>query len=969
MPTCNYLILKLFDPIMLRQLYKKGLLTIALLLSLAAVSVAQNNRVSGRITTAFDQPLAGASVLLKGSRLGGTTGPDGSFQIENVPSGNYTLVVSYIGYIRREVPVSVPGSENILLSLTEESTSLSEVMVTGVFDERKKIGASVSITTLDTKQIDRLSYTNGLDLLKNVPGVYVNSSLGEVRTQISTRGIANRPNFTYELSGLYYVSLQEDGLPLTNLNFSGYSPDYFFRSDATTKRLEAVRGGTAAITGANAPGGIFNYLSKTGGATFGGEVRAKYGLEGNGQNPFYRVDVNVGGPIGGNGWSYNVGGFYRTANGPFYMGYPMNYGGQIKANVEKKYKNGSVTVFGKYLDDHNASPVALIGQDFGNPQLAAGLKNTDSFALPATAGLSNYQLPDGTAKSFSPKDLARARETSVGINWRHSFSDRISFSNNVRYSDKDFDSNNTAATNPITLTDLVSNVTAGLLGLGVITYRDLLTKQTLATVQAAVSQTGPPSWKVLSNNLPGQDILKNGLLFQNATRAHPHITELLDQFVLTARADKMSFNLGAFIGSSNVGRYAIGTSGLAYTTLEQHPRMLDISFVNALAGGATQQITSPEGFVLTGGAFGAVDYAFNKQTFAPFFAHTWNLTDKLTFDWGLRYERTTSKGTNYVRTANDGKDGGLDKNPLTTYDRGYYKNPVAYDYQFKTNTLSYSGALNYLISNNQSVYGRYSEGKKAPEFNLFQTIDAPGKADLLDPAVQSITQIEVGYKYQSSKLNLAVTPFYSKLSNILQAFTALDNTGTLYNLQPFFNSTETQGIELEATGNVSKNFSIRGVATFQTSKLLQYKSATAGPTSFRADDSFVDYSGNKADNTPQVILNITPTYAVGKFYAFLSYQYTGDRYANAPNAFILPGFSQVDLGAGYTVGKRLSLNLNINNATNSVGVVGWGAPGGFPSVFNKSDFTTSIREANPNAPFAINVTQPRAYFLTATYRF
>jgi hypothetical protein len=38
--------------------------------------------------------------------------------------------------------------------------------------------------------------------------------------------------------------------------------------------------------GANAPGGIFNYVSKTGGNTFQGEVRTKLGLEGNGKNPF-----------------------------------------------------------------------------------------------------------------------------------------------------------------------------------------------------------------------------------------------------------------------------------------------------------------------------------------------------------------------------------------------------------------------------------------------------------------------------------------------------------------------------------------------------------------------------------------------------------------------------------------------------------------------------------------------------------
>jgi hypothetical protein len=65
----------------------------------------------------------------------------------------------------------------------------------------------------------------------------------------------------------------------------------FFRYDATVQRLEAVRGGTSAIS-SNAPGGIFNYTSKEGGLN--NEIRVKYGLEGNGANPYYRADLVLG---------------------------------------------------------------------------------------------------------------------------------------------------------------------------------------------------------------------------------------------------------------------------------------------------------------------------------------------------------------------------------------------------------------------------------------------------------------------------------------------------------------------------------------------------------------------------------------------------------------------------------------------------------------------------------------------------
>jgi hypothetical protein len=52
--------------------------------------------------------------------------------------------------------------------------------------------------------------------------------------------------------------------------------------------------------------------------------------------------------------------------------------------------------------------------------------------------------------------------------------------------------------------------------------------------------------------MPGQDILKNGMLYQAGVHAEPKINEFLDQLVLTKKTNKVSFNLGAFIGLSNV---------------------------------------------------------------------------------------------------------------------------------------------------------------------------------------------------------------------------------------------------------------------------------------------------------------------------------------------------------------------------------------------------------------------------------
>jgi outer membrane cobalamin receptor len=111
--------------------------------------------------------------------------------------------------------------------------------------------------------------------------------------------------------------------------------------------LEALRGGTATVTGANAPGGIFNYISRNGKNHPGYEVQGKFGLEGDGKNPYYRADGYAGGRIGDSNLYYAVGGFYRASRGARYPGYDLNKGGQIRANVLWEYGKGKLQIDGK----------------------------------------------------------------------------------------------------------------------------------------------------------------------------------------------------------------------------------------------------------------------------------------------------------------------------------------------------------------------------------------------------------------------------------------------------------------------------------------------------------------------------------------------------------------------------------------------------------------------------------------------
>lgn len=205
-------------------LFSKKLWSIAILALLATTATFSQSidKITGKVTDSNNQPLTGVSVVVKGTTNGTTTDATGQYTINVKPEN--ILVFSFVGYTSREVLIK--GKSLIDVSLEEDAAALDEVVVTGVFDKRTRLESSVAISTLTSKQLDRIVPNSGIDMLRNIPGVYVNSSKGEVSGSLNTRGLTIG-------DGFFYVSMQEDGLPIlaaqgsstTNPN---YKPDGFY---------------------------------------------------------------------------------------------------------------------------------------------------------------------------------------------------------------------------------------------------------------------------------------------------------------------------------------------------------------------------------------------------------------------------------------------------------------------------------------------------------------------------------------------------------------------------------------------------------------------------------------------------------------------------------------------------------------------------------------------------------------------
>lgn len=940
---------------------------ILFLFCLTAISLsvhAQTVTLSGKVTDAAGTALAGASVKVKGTNRATKTNEQGEFSFSDV-SSNATLTVSYVGYGDKEIKVLPGQTSSLVIALSEQTADVDEIVVTGVFDKRKKMEASVAITTINDKLIDKLVPASAADLLKNVPGVYVNSSLGEIRNTVYSRGVSVGSNDG--ASGYYYVSMQEDGLPVTNATYGNYGPDYFLRPDATLGRLEAVKGGTASILGANAPGGIFNYIMKEGGNTTSGEVATKFGLEGNGKNNFYRTDFNVGGPLGNN-WYWDVGGFYRYAEGARYPGYAMNRGGQFRANVVKKYSTGSLKLYTKYLNDHNGWFEFTPTVGFTDPKPAPGFDENSSVLMPSV----QQNIPinqTGNSVTYNNKDLIHSTDKSAGLNWEQRFGTGWTFNNAMRYSDKRALWNTNAVVYPVGVSDPVTYIILGTLNpmnpgasAGTYHYRSLTTGQELANV------TSYSGWdyNVNSSSLPGSEVAPNSLFFEPLFYNDNKVKEFLDQFSLTKKISNMSFTAGGFYGHSKVDRiFAAGGVGLG--TIQDRPELVDITRTNF--DGSIAHVTNSNGVIGVGGG-GASLYDATQGQFALFFGHNWQISPALNLDWGVRYESMHIKGHNSPSVANQDTSGGLDQDPLTLYDNGYGTTPATYYYDKTVTTFSYSAGLNYKLNNHFSLYGRYSEGNKAPDLDMYFSVNTDFLKETLNPQAQKVRQIEFGVKAKTQNLNLFVTPFYGVLSNVPNVQTFQNADQTFYSPPTVYNKYRTYGVEVEADYSFTEHFNVRGVLTLQKSEAVEFETwlqNSFGP----GDDSLVSYSGNETDNIARSIINITPSYNLDKFYAQLTWAFMGKRQANVANAFLLPSFSQFNFSTGYDVSKHFQVGLVINNIFNTYGVMSWSRPGSFLQALDRQGFTKEMYEeaVKNNTPYSTVSIPARAYFITATFRF
>ena len=122
--------------------------------------------LTGQVTDQSNTPLPGVTVLVKGTKLGTSTDPEGNFKLSLPQQENTILIFSFIGMESQEVPVGDP-KKPIKVILKETAENLKEVVVTGIFTRKKK-SFTGSASTYTASELKTAGTQNILQSLKTL---------------------------------------------------------------------------------------------------------------------------------------------------------------------------------------------------------------------------------------------------------------------------------------------------------------------------------------------------------------------------------------------------------------------------------------------------------------------------------------------------------------------------------------------------------------------------------------------------------------------------------------------------------------------------------------------------------------------------------------------------------------------------------------------------------------------------------
>nr|WP_247712160.1 TonB-dependent receptor [Qipengyuania qiaonensis] len=733
---------------------------------------------------------------------------------------------------------------------------------------------SYALTSISRERLDFTAPPSTASLFRQVPGFWVESSGGEAGNNVRSRGIPT--------DGFSAVAFAENGIAVQYDGALGYlNTDQSFRIDDTIARVEVVRGGPASLFMPNAPGGVANFITRSGLDEQGGRVTLTGGDRG-----YARLDGYQALRLSDE-WGLVAGGFYRRDGGRRLPGYTADSGGQLRVALDHRSGGNSLSLDVRHLDDRVTFylPVPLGLGDDGLPEAIAGFDPLrDSLAGPETLKVPLYDglvptvfdLSKGTHTRLTAITLRGTLDLGGGSEWHGA----------LRWRDSATTRNALFPTGaPMTGEDY------------------------LASIEGQMREAFPDleqlALKYVSDDAAFSESANALLTGANLLAVSVPLDEVLAETKLTstlwgAGQHDVALSIGVAHYAYSFDRYM----GTALLEVADEARLIDAVALDVL-GDVTGRYTD-SGIQRYGSIFDSARMAVDAL--AVHASDEWQISSAARVDFGMRWEVNRIDGEVAGQAAIDLGD------PSTLADDQLLgPDGTSIPIRRRDTGFGWSVGGNYTLSPDLGVFARYTRSFRLPSASNFNT--APLRTD---QETVPITMAELGVNYVAESLSLSATVFGTRFKRLPFSDFRFDTATNAYVERTEIADTRTIGVELEALWRPTGVFDLAVQATLQDGRYRNFAFTQI------LDDAPVlcDYSGNRLIRVPRLSLRAVPRVALlnDRLKIALTGEYFSRRYSDIANTQPLPAYTLIGLNIGALLTDRITLAAHVTNLTNALGL-------------------------------------------------
>ncbi len=861
-------------------------ITILIPLLMCFFGFAQQNEVVGTVVTNDNKPLYGVNVLVKETAQGTTTNEDGTFTLQNVRGGEFTLVLSSIGFRTKETKISVSSGQQTNIGsivLFEGNELLQEVVIEGTRDNKfnrketayvsklplKDIDNSQVYTTVTNELLESQIVTNFDDALLNATGVNklwesTGRAPGEGTGYFSVRGFSTQPALV-------------DGMP--GFTFSAIDPSYI-------ERIEVIKGPSATLFGSTATslGGLINVVTKKPYKGFGGNVSYTGGSFG-----LHRVSADVNTPLGkGNVPYFRLNASYLTQDSFQDAGFRETF--FVAPSLSYSVNSRLDLSFGvEYSRTEQTNPSML----FLRRGMQMPTNNVDDLGIDPEKSFTSDDV-SLTSPIFNTRAVA---DYKISDNWNSNTVFASTYSQSKGYYQYMIEGASVAFGTLQPLLDIPYPSLQQNVGAVLTEAQGLLAQDAFARIydyrdadatKANFQQNFTGDFKLgsMRNRLVlGLDYVYREQNTRNKT-GNPAITQdgvfpainqdLLDlegfgllppgtAAGLQAQLNAFPYFDGFFSSNGNVLPTASFTPNAQYSTTE----------------GALNQIFDQ---------VPAMNIETRSQTYAAYFSNVLDVTDALSINLGLRLDHFDQDG---------------DK--LTDQD----------DYS-KTTLSPKAGIVFQPIKDKLTLFGNFQTGF----VNVDPIVEFDGTVTTLEP--QEAVQFEGGIKanFFKGKLSAGVSYYDITVENI----TNTDPTQPLFPTTIDLKERTSKGVEFEINANPIAGLNLRASYAYNDSEITDAYSRLA-------DRTFTELEGRRPESAgPEQLYNfwadykfggtsILKNFGIGAGFNGASEHLTMNN--SVSGEFTLPSYTVFNASVYYDA-KKFRIGGKVNNFTDETYYKGWG---------------------------------------------